>query len=48
MAVEEPPDRPKPRLVLSLIVQTALDFLQRQVGFAPHQLMQPLLVALER
>src|SRR5580704_18986356 len=48
MTLEEPPDRPKPRLVPALIEQTALDFLQRQIGLAPHQLEQPLLMPLER
>src|SRR5580704_5015914 len=48
MAVEEPPDRPKPCLVPAIIEQTALDFLQRQIGLAPHQLKQPLLMSLER
>src|SRR6266404_9707978 len=48
VAVEEPPDRPQPRLLLTLIEQTALDLFQRQIGFMPNQLKQPVLVFLQR
>jgi ABC-type uncharacterized transport system substrate-binding protein len=41
VAVEEPPNRSKPRLLLTLIEQAALDLFQRQIGFTPHQLKQP-------
>jgi hypothetical protein len=33
VAVEEPPNRSKPRLLLTLIEQAALDLFQRQIGF---------------
>src|SRR4029077_13946031 len=36
VAVEEPPDRTEPRLLLTLIEQTALDFFQCQVGLLPN------------
>ena len=42
--IEEPPDRPEPRLLLTLVEQTALDLFQRQIGFLPNQLEQPVLV----
>lgn len=48
VAVEEPPDRTEPRLVLALIEQTALDLFQGQVGFLPNQLKQPFLMLLQR
>src|SRR4029077_4537154 len=41
VAVEEPPDRTEPRLLLTLIEQTALDLLQCQVGLLPNQFEQP-------
>ena len=48
MAVEEPPDRTEPRLLLTLIKQTALDLFQRQIGLLPKQLKQPFLMLLQR
>jgi hypothetical protein len=33
---------------LTLIEQTALDLFQRQIGFLPNQLKQPVLVFLQR
>src|SRR6266404_6406775 len=48
VAVEEPPDRTEPRLLLTLIEQTALDLLQCQVGLLPNQFEQPLLMPLQR
>ena len=47
MAVEEPPDRTEPRLLLTLIKQTALDLFQRQIGLLPNQLKQPFLMLLQ-
>lgn len=43
VAVEEPPDRTDPGLLLTLIEQTAPDLFQRQVRLPPDQLKQPLL-----
>src|SRR5258708_5362578 len=48
VAVEEPPDRSDPRLLLTLIEQTALDFFQCQVGLLPNQSKQPFLMLLQR
>jgi hypothetical protein len=48
VAVEEPPDRTEPRLLLTLIKQTALDLFQRQIGLLPNQLKQPFLMLLQR
>src|SRR6266481_9978375 len=48
VAVEEPPDRTEPRLLLALIEQTALDLLQCQVGLLPNQRKQPFLMLLQR
>src|SRR5258708_18414359 len=47
-AVEEPPDRSDPRLLLTLIEQTALDFFQCQVGLLPNQSKKPFLMLLQR
>src|SRR5258708_16747318 len=47
VAVEEPPDRSDPRLLLTLIAQTALDFFQCQVGLLPNQSTQPFLILLQ-
>src|SRR5215471_15321034 len=47
VAVEEAPNRSKPRLLLTLIEQAAPDLFQRQIGFTPHQLKQPYLVLLQ-
>src|SRR5258706_14241889 len=46
--VEEPQDRSGPRLLLTLIEQTALDFFQCQVGLLPNQSKQPFLMLLQR
>src|SRR5258706_7623097 len=48
VAAEEPPDRSDPRLLLTLIEQTALDFFQCQVGLLPNQSKQPFLMLLQR
>src|SRR5258707_7656582 len=48
VAVEDPPDRSDPRLLLTLIEQTALDFFQCQVGLLPNQSKQPFLMLLQR
>jgi hypothetical protein len=48
VAIEEPPNRTDARLLLSLIKQTVLDFLQRQVRLSPHQVKQPFLVIPQR
>lgn len=47
VAVEEPPDRLEPRLLLTLIEQTTLDLFQRQIGFLPNQLEQPVFMFLQ-
>jgi hypothetical protein len=48
VAVEEPPDRADPRLVLTLGKQAVLDFLQRQIGLPPNQFQQPFFILFER
>src|SRR5260221_12694323 len=48
VAVEEPPNRSDPRLLLTLIEQTALDFFQCQGGLLPNQSKQPFLMLLPR
>src|SRR6185437_8593059 len=47
-AVEEPPNRTEPRLLLTLFEQAALDLFQRQVGLLPNQPKQPFLTLLQR
>src|SRR5216684_8224418 len=48
VAVEKPPNRPKPRLLLTFFEQTALDLFQCQVGLLPNQRKQPFLMLLQR
>ena len=38
VAIEEPPDRADPRLLLTFIEQAALDLFQRQIGLLPRQI----------
>src|SRR5260221_12541634 len=46
VAVEGPPDRSDPPLLLTLIEQTALDFFPCQVGLLPNQCKQHFLMRL--
>src|SRR6202795_3838443 len=48
VAIEDPPARTHPRLLLTLIEQKALNLFQCQVGLPPNQRKQPFLMLLQR